>query len=305
MRRTFAILVVSFAFVVHAAEPPILVAPGGKLEKLWGDGAFTEGPVEGPDGCIYFSDIGNRIMKFDPKSKKTTVHRDPSGKSNGLKFDAQGQLVACEGANGGNRRISITEKDGTVRSLADKWQGRKFNSPNDLTLDSKGRIYFSDPRYTGNEPRELKEEAVYRIDPDGTLTQVITDVSRPNGLVISPDDKILYVANTHLDGDRQLLAFPLMADGSCGPKTVLFTFPKIRGIDGMTVAKDGTIIAAAGAKDQGGVWFFNPKGEKIGFLHTPEDPTNVCIGGADRKTLYVTAGKSLYRVPLAIAGMGK
>src|SRR5207247_2926243 len=119
-----------------AGEP--IIPQGAKLEKLWSEGEFTEGPAYGPDGCIYFSDIGNRIMKFDPKTGTTTEFRKPSGRSNGLKFDSLGRLIACEGANtGGNRRISVTEKDSTVKTLADKFEGKRFNSPNDLTLDSK------------------------------------------------------------------------------------------------------------------------------------------------------------------------
>src|SRR5437763_6957955 len=157
--RTMFTLLAALALPVAAEDPPF-VAPGAKLEKLWSEGSFTEGPVEGPDGCIYFSDIGNRIMKFDPKTGKTIAHRDLSGRANGLKFDAQGRLIACEGANtGGGRRISITEKDGTAKTLADKFEGKQFNSPNDLTLDSKGRVYFTDPRYLGSEKRELDHES--------------------------------------------------------------------------------------------------------------------------------------------------
>src|SRR6266705_2573964 len=153
----------SVGFLAAAEENPI-VPEGAKLEKLWSEGEFTEGPAHGPDGCIYFSDIGNRIMKFDPATMKTTEFRNPSGRANGLDFDAEGRLVACEGGNtGGNRRITITEKDGKVRVLADKWMGKRFNSPNDLTIDTKGRVYFTDPRYVGDEKRELDNESVYRI----------------------------------------------------------------------------------------------------------------------------------------------
>ncbi|MFO0798204.1 MAG: SMP-30/gluconolactonase/LRE family protein [Gemmataceae bacterium] len=294
------------ALAAPAADPlPTFVAPGARLEKLWGDGEFTEGPAEGPDGCVYFSDIGNRIMRFDPKTGKTTAFRDPSGRSNGLKFDAKGRLIACEGANtGGNRRVSVTEKDGTVRTLADKYDGKRFNSPNDLTLDAKGRVYFSDPRYVGGEPRELDHESVYRIDPDGKVTRVTTDVRKPNGLVISPDGKTLYVSDHSGDasGSRALVAYPLNADGSVGPRRVLHDFGTERGIDGMTVAADGTVVATAGSKAAGGIHFFAPDGKKLGFLPTPEDPNNCCFAGPDRRTLYVTAGKSLYRVTLTLAG---
>ncbi len=288
-----------------AADEKSFVAPGEKLEKLWGEGSFTEGPVEGPDGAIYFSDIGNRIMRFDPKTGKTTEFRNPSGRANGLKFDAMGRLIACEGANtGGGRRISITEKDGTVKTLADKFEGKMFNSPNDLTLDAKGRIYFSDPRYVGSEKRELDHDSVYRIDPDGKLTLVIKDVIKPNGLVISPDGKTLYVADHSGDPKltRKLVAYPLNADGSVGKRKELYDFGAERGIDGMTVTANGTIVATAGRKDAAGVYFFSPEGKKLAVLPTPEDPTNCCFAGADKKTLYVTAGKSLYRVKLTVAG---
>ncbi|MCE9561811.1 MAG: SMP-30/gluconolactonase/LRE family protein [Planctomycetes bacterium] len=288
-----------------AAEEKSFVAPEAKLEKLWSEGAFTEGPVEGPDGCIYFSDIGDRIMKFDPKTSKTDEFRKPSGRSNGLKFDAMGRLIACEGANtGGGRRISITEKDGTVKSLADAFDGKRFNSPNDLTLDSKGRVYFTDPRYQGDEKRELDHESVYRIDTDGKVTRIITDVTKPNGIVISPDGKTLYLAESNSDPklSRKLLAYPLNADGSVGARKELHDFGAQRGIDGMTVAADGTIVGTAGRKEVAGIYFFSPEGKKLAFLPTPEDPNNCCFGGADRKTLYITAAKSLYRVKLTIAG---
>src|SRR5437879_4123968 len=142
MQRTMALLLAGAGLLTLAAAEPALVPDGAKLEKLWSEGTFTEGPAYGPGGFVYFSDIGNRIMKFDPASGKTTVYREPSGKANGLDFDAQGRLVACEGAAGGNRRISITDKDGSVRTLADKWMGKRFNSPNDVTIDTKGRVYF-------------------------------------------------------------------------------------------------------------------------------------------------------------------
>ena len=126
-------------------------------------------------------------MRFDPETGKTTVFREPSGRANGLIFDPTGRLIAAEGANtGGNRRVSITERDGTVRTLADRYQGKRFNSPNDVAVDRKGRVYVSDPRYVGSEPRELDFEAVFRIDPDGTVTRLETTALKPNGVVDQP-----------------------------------------------------------------------------------------------------------------------
>ena len=209
-----------FTLLTPVADEPKFLAPGAKLEKLWSEGEFTEGPAEGPDGCVYFSDIGNRIMNFDPKTGKTSEFRNPSGRSNGLKFDAKGRLVACEGANtGGNRRVSVTEPDGTVKTLADKWNGKRFNSPNDLTIDSKGRIYFTDPRYGPRDTMELRDEkgnlveGVYRIDAPGKVQRITgTGVERPNGIIVSPGDKHLFVAdnnNNTIGGARKLWRFEL------------------------------------------------------------------------------------------------
>ncbi len=310
MRCSLALcLVAVFAGTMRAQDA--IIPPGAKLEKLWSEGEFTEGPAHGSDGCIYFSDIGNRIMKFDPQTGKTTEFRNPSGRANGLDFDPRGRLVACEGANtGGNRRITVTEKSGKIRVLADKWQGKRFNSPNDLTIDTRGRIYFTDPRYVGNDPRELDKESVYRLDPppqkegrgEWSVTRIIDDVTKPNGIILSPDMKTLYLAESHPKGDRLLLAFPLNEDGGVGAKKVLHDFGADRGIDGMCVDAKGNIYGTAGQGKTGGVYVFTSAGKKIGFLATPETPTNCVFGGADRKMLYVTAGRSLYRVHLNVEG---
>lgn len=305
MKTILPIVLLSLsALVAGAADQDKSIVPEDvKVEKVWGEGSFTEGPAYGPDRCIYFSDIGNRIMRFDPATNKTTAFRDPSGRANGLDFDAQGRLVACEGSNtGGNRRVSLTEKDGKVRTLADKWQGKRFNSPNDLTIDTKGRVYFTDPRYVGDDPREIDTESVYRIDPDGTVTQIITDVQKPNGIILSPDMKMLYLADNNPKGNRHLLAFELKADGSVGPKKVLHDFKTGRGIDGMCMDVKGNIYATAGTGNAAGVYVFSPEGKQLAFIPTPEDPTNCVFGEKDRKMLYVTAGKSLYRIPLRIEG---
>ncbi len=288
-----------------AAQDNPVIPEGARLEKVWGEGEFTEGPAQGPDGCIYFSDIGNRIMRFDPATGKTTEYRKPGGRTNGLDFDPQGRLVACEGAStGGGRRISITEKDGKVRTLADRWNGKRFNSPNDLTVDTRGRVYFTDPRFFGNEPRELQRESVYRVDPDGTVTRILKSVVKPNGVMLSPDMKTLYVSDNDYDpsGKRLLLAFALHEDGTVGERRELHDFAPGRGIDGMAIDVKGNVYGAAGRGQQAGVHVFDPEGKKIGFIRTPQAPTNCAFGGPDRKTLYVTAGKSLYRIGLKVEG---
>jgi gluconolactonase len=305
MRRTaLAVILTALLATVSAADKADDIVPANaKLEKLWSAGEFTEGPAYGPGGCIYFSDIGNRIMKYDPTANKTTVYRDPSGRANGLDFDPQGRLVAAEGANaGGNRRITITDKDGTVRVLCDKWNGKRFNSPNDVTVDTKGRVYFTDPRYVGDEKREIDTESVYRVDPDGTVAQIITDVQKPNGILLSPDMKVLYVADSNPRGNQHLLAFLLKEDGTVGAKKLLHDFGKKRGIDGMVIDVKGNIYGAAGEGKESGVYIFDPQGKQLAFIPVPETATNCVFGGKDRKMLYVTAGKSLYRVPLKIEG---
>jgi gluconolactonase len=280
-----------------------VVAPGAALEKLWSEGSFTEGGALAGDGAILFSDIGNRIMRYDPATGSVSVFRDPSGRANGLIFDVQGRLIAAEGANtGGGRRVSITGRDGTVRTLADRYQGRRFNSPNDVAIDRGGRAYVSDPRYVGDDPRELDFEAVFRIDPDGSVVRLDTTAAKPNGLAVSPTGTTLYVSDNG-PKRRALLALDLdPATGAVTNPRVLHAFGSGRGIDGMTVTTDGRIVATAGSGAKAGVYVFAPDGRLLGLIPTPEDPTNVEFGGGDGKTLYITAGKSLYRIATAMTG---
>jgi gluconolactonase len=177
-----------------AAGPAEVIAVGANLEKVWGEGSFTEGGALDQDGSIVFSDLGNRIMRFDPRTGRTTVFREPSGRANGMIFDKLGRLIVAEGANaGGARRVSITERDGAIRTLADNYDGKRFTSPNDVAVDSVGRVYVSDPRYAGNERRELDFEGVFLIETDGFVTPLVTTALKPNGLALSPDEKTLYV----------------------------------------------------------------------------------------------------------------
>jgi gluconolactonase len=210
-------------------------------------------------------------------------------------FNQQGELIACEGANtGGNRRISITSgieggKEGTVKSLADRFEEKRFNSPNDLAIDAYGRVYFSDPRYVGSEPRELDFEAVYLVTPDGSATIATREVSKPNGIELSPDGRAAYVSDNNPMGNRHLVAFDVKADGSLGNKRVLHDFGSGRGVDGMTIDTRGNVYATAGTGEKAGVYVFDPDGKQLAMIPTPGDPTNCVFGGGEnRSTLYVT-----------------
>jgi sugar lactone lactonase YvrE len=296
-----------------------IVPAGARLELLYNEGEFTEGPAVDADGAIVFSDIGTRILRFDPVTKKTSVFRDPSGRANGLIFDQKGRLIACEGASpGGNRRISITEPDGKVRTLADKFDGKRFNSPNDLDVDPKGSLYFTDPRYGGDEPRELDFEGVFFVSADGAVKVATRDVEKPNGILVSADGKKVFVAdnNSKADGNHHLVAFEVQADGTLAKKQILWNFgPNVRGIDGMTFDAAGNIYATAGKGDAAGIYVFSPAGGAMAFIPTPGDPTNCVFGiGAESQTLYITAEGpkpqdpavkrrfALYRIGLAVPG---
>src|SRR5262249_50430745 len=210
---------------------------------------------------------------------------EPSGRANGMIFDGKGRLIVAEGANtGGGRRVSVTDPDGTIKTLAAGFQEKRFNSPNDVTVDREGRVYVSDPRYVGNEPRDLDFEGVFVIEPDGYAIPLDITVSKPNGLAISPDGKTLYVSDNGRDR-RVLLAATIGDRGKVKDPRVLHDFGRGRGIDGMTVTTDGRIVAAAGSGDKAGVHIFTPEGKSLEFIPTPEAPTNVEFGGDDRKTL--------------------
>jgi gluconolactonase len=297
-----SIWIAALAIGLAQDDSAAVIAPGEKLEKVWGDGEFTEGGALAEDGAILFSDIGNRIMRFDPKTGKTSVFREPSGRANGLIFDSDGRLIVAEGANtGGGRRVSATGRDGTIRTLAGRYDEKRFNSPNDVAVDRQGRVYVSDPRYVGNEPRELDFEGVFLIELDGFVIRLITTASKPNGLALSPDGKTLYVSDNGRQR-RALIACKVGPDGKTDRPRVIHDFGSGRGIDGMTVTTDGRIVAAAGTAEKAGVLVLSPEGKILATIPTPEEPANVEFGGDDRKTLYICAGKSLYRIKTTMTG---
>jgi gluconolactonase len=346
--RCLGILALTFPFLcgtVRGDDIPEpsgkgILPPGARLERLFTrtapiKGGLTEGPAAAPDGSIYFSDIPlgtdrGQILRFDPRTRKTTVFAADSHKSNGLKFDAKGNLIACEGADGGGRCVSRWDvRTGTRTVIADRYKDKRFNAPNDLVLDRKGRIYFTDPRYLGDEPRELEHLAVYRIDTDGTVVEVTHQVEKPNGIALSPNGMTLYLADHNNGTDRivpgappparkgamKLYAFPLDADGlpSGGPRKTLIDFGTEDGIDGMTVDVNGNLYLAVRSLKRPGVLVTDPAGKEIALIptgpsqpgaQTPKGlPSNCAFGtGKESKVLYVTVDTSLYRIGLAVDG---
>ena len=305
------------------AQSPI--APDAKVSVVTRV-AFTEGPAWHPSGNIYFSDIvNNRIMRVDPNGE-LHVYRAPSGRSNGLLFDTEQRLICCEGGGPeGNRRVTRIELNGTITVLADRYHGKRLNSPNDVAIDSQSRIYFTDPRYGDAGDVEQYDqgggpiEGVYRIDHDCSIHRILAhEVDRPNGIAVSPGDEYLYVSDNvnsgprAQGGNRKLWRFDLHTDGSVDPdsRRLLFDWGTDRGPDGLTLDKKGSLYVTAGfnfplppvetnERYQAGVYVISPGGELIDFVPVAADMiTNCTIGGPEGKTLYITAGHKLWSLPV-------
>lgn len=326
----------------QAADPAehAIFPKGAELELLHTrqvklNSGLTEGPAVAPDGSLYFTDMpfgtdNGMILRFDPRTRKTTVFTHNSGKSNGLAFDADGNLLSCDGADGGSRSVRRWNlKTGQSEVVADRYQGKRFNSPNDLCVDLKGRIYFTDPRYGGTEPRELPNEAVYRIEKDETVIEITREVEKPNGIALSPDQRTLYVADHNNGGNRlspndpepkrgamKIYAFPLDMQGRVnGARRTIVDFGKENGSDGMRVDTQGNLYVAARSLARPGILVIDPTGKELAFLPTGpakqsglfEDwkgiPSNVEFGiGDESNRLYVTIDKSLYRIRVKTRG---
>lgn len=274
-------------------------------------GAVSEGPVW-LDGVLLYTQIqACRIVRFDPRQNSLGVYRTDTHYANGLTLDRAGRICACEG---GERRVVRYEQDGQTTVLADRFEGKAFNIPNDLVVDREGKIWFTDPFYEGAAGpfsydrchRELDHDSVYRIDPqpDGTcrVERVTFDTTRPNGLLFAPDHKTLYVAQSgrRPDEKRELRAYPVVESGQLGAFSVLHDFGDHRGIDGMCLDTEGNIVATAGYRHGGPgpiIYVFAPSGHILETHRVPEDrPTNCTFGDADLSTLYVTtAGGHLFR----------
>jgi gluconolactonase len=279
--------------------------------------AFTEGPTVDATGNVFFTETTNkRIMRLSTDGK-LSVFRENSNGANGLIFDAQGQLAACEGDPSAARVTRTDVRTGKIEVLADRHQGKRFRAPNDLTIDNQGRIYFTDQNRGGPDPDRVDTCGVYRIDPNGALTRILAspDIQVPNGIQISPDDHTLYLveSNGAAGGARMLRAYDLQPDGSVRNMRVFHNFYPGRSADGLAMDSQGNLYAAAGLnRTRGtsetldtkcGVYVFSPAGEQLRFIPIPEDTlTNLAFGGSDMKTLYITAGKTLFQTRVDVPG---
>src|SRR5262245_11750942 len=265
-------------------------------ERLATGFVFTEGPLWHPDGFYYFVDIRrSELHRFVP-GKGPELLRSSTGEGNGTTFDLQGRLVICEG---GNRRVTRWSADGRSEILMDRFEGKRLNRPNDVVCKSDGSIYFTDPGLrVPLKEREVPHAGVYRVAPDGTQS-LVADFEYPNGLAFSPDERLLYVANTRwaqyihvlaLDSNGAMVRRRIFADMSSDDED---------GVpDGMQVDVQGRVYCTG----PGGTWVFAPDGTRLGVIRTPEVPANLAFGGPDLRTLFFTARTSVYTLRVKTAG---
>ncbi|HOW65696.1 MAG TPA: SMP-30/gluconolactonase/LRE family protein [Candidatus Paceibacterota bacterium] len=283
--------------VKNETEVRKILPAASRVEKLAGNLQFTEGPVWTPmdGGCLIFSDIpANELKKWSPAGGLTTF-RNPCGNANGNTLDLQDRLVTAEHSG---RRVSVIDKTGAVHPLCETFNGRKFNSPNDVVVKSDGTVWFTDPPYglPQGEAKEQEGNYVYRFEP-GTqrVTAVVKDFDMPNGLCFSPDEKRLYIADS--GKPRHIRVFEVNRDGTLAGGRVFCQIDQ-GGPDGIRCDADGRVWSSSG----NGVQVFAPDGSLILKINLPESGANLCFGGKDGKTLFITARKSLYALPTLVGG---
>jgi gluconolactonase len=301
---------------IERAAPGLdaLVRADARLERIAGGFEFTEGPVWSPEGALLFSSPNtNAVYRWSADDGRVTVFRSKSGYaghdigryhqpgSNGLTFDPEGRLAVCQH---GNRRVIRVEPHGNVTVLADRYRGRRLNSPNDLVYRSDGTLYFTDPPFGlpglfADPDKELPFSGVFRVR-DGEVALLTDELEGPNGLAFSPDERYLYVGNW--DPERKvIMRYEVLPSGDVGPGAVLYDTTGAPGedaIDGLKVDRLGNLWVCG----PGGVWVLSPDGEHLGTLRLPEAPHNLAWGGEDGGTLYITALTGVYRLRLGVTG---
>jgi len=272
-----------------AGATKLLVAEGAKVAKLAGGFGFTEGPAADTEGNIFFTDIpNNRIHKWSTSGVLSTFLEN-SERANGLFFDKNQNLIMCQGKA---RCLALINHNGQIKILAEEYAKKRFNSPNDLWADPNGGIYFTDPRYGKRLDMEQDGEHVYYLSPDRKrIIRVIDDMVRPNGIVGTVDGKKLYVAD---HGGDKTYRYNINPDGTLSNKKLFAQ----QGSDGMTIDAQGNIYLTGDD-----VSIYEPTGKKIASISVPEKPSNVCFGGKDRDTLFITARSSIYSIPMPVKGL--
>ncbi len=288
----FALLFVGCVAGTTTAQNP-LVAPGAEVVKLADGFGFTEGPAVNSKGDVYFvDDPNNRIHLWSVAEKKCSIFNDASAHANGMYVDKDDNLVVCEGGTGSI--VSYTP-DGKRSVVANKFSNRHFNKPNDLWIDPKGGIYFTDPVYGQNYPIVQKGEFVYYILPDRRKTICVIDngIVKPNGVIGTPDGKTLYVADI---GDSKVYRYTIKEDGTLTDQKFFAPFA----VDGMTMDEKGNVYLT-----EADVIVYSPEGKEVERIKVPERPANLCFGGNDRQTLFITARKGFYSVKMNVRGSGE
>jgi gluconolactonase len=290
MIKLYSLLLLLVPSVVFAQSP---VAPGAVLEKVAAGFLQPEGPVWKDGAGLLFSDIQRSTIYRWSQTDSITTYLHPSDSSNGLTFDRQGRLILTQMLS---RRIARQELNGTITPLASTYNGKKFNSPNDVIVKSDGSIFFTDPDFNipVGQKKELTFQGIYRISPSGTLSLLDSSLNKPNGICFSLDEKKLYVNESAKDS---IYVWDVMNDSTLANKKPFYGIPMSGYADGMKVDTAGNIYCTGPT----GVWIVSPAGVSLGKIAVPETPSNCNWGDADRKTLYITAGKSLYRIRLATA----
>lgn len=273
------------------------IGPVSPIKKVQGNFQFTEGPAADMEGNLYFSDVaGNKIYKMD-KNGEISFFLDPSGHANGLMFEGKDKLIVCQ-MDG--QLISINPGTKNITVLTNKYNGTRYNAPNDLVIDKTGGIYFTDPLFRAPQPLPQEKEAVYYRSADGKVTRLLDNLKAPNGIILSPDEKTLYVAPTM---QKDMKAYEILSPGKLGEGRVFCELSQMEGKDnsggdGVTIDKKGNLYITSDL----GIQVFNTEGKLLGIIKFPEQPANVTFGGTEMKTLYVTARTSLYSVKMEIAG---
>ncbi len=298
--RLIIAVAVTLAFVAHSfAEDAAIpdIGPTGPVKELHSGLQFTEGPADDGQGNIYFTDIPADVIYKHTKDGKLEVFLEGAGHCNGLMFDAAGKLYAC---SMDGRLISIDVKTRAITPLAQEYELKRFNAPNDLVLDQHGGIYFTDPHFRAPQPLPQKVPAVYYRAADGKVTRVATITKAPNGVILSPDEKTLYVIPSL---QSEMLAYPVLGPGKLGDERVFCTLKQPEGKtntggDGLTIDTSGNLYITSAL----GVQVWSAAGKYLGLIKFPQQPANVTFGGKDRKTLYATCRTGFYSAPMQAQG---